>query len=54
MDPITALANLVAEVTKLVTVVVQSQPPEVQKQIWEWYVADVARWRKLFNLDKET
>ena len=50
MDPITALANLVAELTKLTTVVIGGQTPEQQKQIWDWYIADVARWRKLFKL----
>lgn len=51
MDPITAVANLIDSITKLVTVIVAGQPPEVQKQLWEWYVADVARWRKLFRVD---
>lgn len=30
---------------------IKSQPPDVQKQIWEWYVADMTRWRKIFHLD---
>jgi hypothetical protein len=51
MDPISALANLVAEITKLVTVIVQSQPPDVQKQMWDWYVTDIKAWRQLFHLD---
>jgi hypothetical protein len=52
MDPITALANVISEVTKLVTVIVEGQTPEQKKQIWDWYIADVARWRKAFRIDK--
>lgn len=51
MDPITAIANLVTELTKLVTVVMEGQTPEQQKQLWDWYLNDIAKWRKLFKLD---
>jgi hypothetical protein len=51
MDPITALANLITALTNLVKVVIEGQPPEVKKQLWDWYVTDVAKWRKLFKLD---
>jgi len=51
MDPITALANLITQLTKLVTVIVEGQTPEQKKQIWDWYISDVTRWRKLFKLD---
>lgn len=52
MDPITALANLITALTKLVTVIVEGQTPEQKKQIWDWYIEDVKRWRKLFHLDE--
>lgn len=51
MDPLTALANVITAITKLVTVVVEGQSPEQRAQIWEWYLADVARWRKFFKVD---
>lgn len=51
MDPLTSLANLIAALTKLVTVIVEGQTPEQRKVMWDWYIADVAKWRKLFKLD---
>ena len=51
MDPITAAANLIAAITNLVTKVMEGQTPEQRKQLWDWYIADVAKWRKLFHLD---
>ena len=51
MDPLTAITNLITELTKLVTVIVEGQTPEQKKQIWDWYIEDVTRWRKLFKLD---
>lgn len=35
----------------MVTALVESQPPEVKKQLWDWYVQDVKKWRKLFKLE---
>ncbi len=51
MDPLTAITNLVTELTKLVTVIVEGQTPEQKKQIWDWYIEDVTKWRKLFHLE---
>ena len=51
MDPITAFAQVVTAITNLVTAVVHSQTPEQQKIMWDWYIADVERWRKWFKLD---
>ena len=50
-DPVTALANVVTAITGLVHTVIASQPPDVQKQLWEWYIADVKWWRKVFKID---
>lgn len=51
MDPITALANLITALTNLVTAMAEGQTPEQRKILWDWYIADVARWRKWFKLD---
>lgn len=51
MDPITAFTNLVTALTNLVSKIMDGQTPEQKKVLWDWYIADVARWRKLFNLD---
>ena len=50
MDPLTAAANLITALTKLVTVVMEGQTPEQRKQLWDWYLEDVKAWRKLFHL----
>ena len=52
MDPLTALTNLVTELTKLVSVIVEGQTPEQRKQMWDWYIKDVAFWRKAFKIDQ--
>jgi len=51
MDPITAAANLITEITKLVTVIIEGQTPEQRQQIWQWYIEDRERIRKWFKLD---
>lgn len=51
MDPITAAANLVTALTNLVAKVMDGQTPEQRKILWDWYISDVAKWRKLFHLD---
>jgi len=45
MDPLTAILQLIAELTKLVTVVVDSQPPEVRAELWRLHLEDVKAWR---------
>lgn len=52
MDPATALLLFSTEVVKMINAIVASQPPEVQKQLWEWYVKDMAFWRKALGVDK--
>jgi len=29
----------------------RGQTPEQKRQMWDWYIADVERWRKLLKLD---
>lgn len=53
MDPLTAFANLVAEITKLVRAIAEGQTPEQRKILWDWYIGDVKRLRRLFKLDDE-
>lgn len=51
MDPVTAAALAVKAIAEMVTAIVEGQPPEVKKQIWEWYIDDQKRWRKLLHMD---
>lgn len=51
MDPLTAFINLATELTKLVRVLAESQPPDVREQIWRWHVKDLAWWRKALKID---
>lgn len=53
MDPLTALANLLTAITNLVATVAEGQTPEQRKQLWDWWLTDVARWRRLFHLDED-
>ena len=50
MDPITAVANLITALTRLITVMAEGQTPEQKKILWDWYIEDVKAWRKLFHL----
>jgi HD-like signal output (HDOD) protein len=52
MDPLTAVANLVTALTKFATVIAESQTPEQRQQIWDWYIQDVAWWRKKLRIDE--
>lgn len=48
-----AFLALATETLKLISKMIDTQPPEVQKQLWEWYVEDMRRWRKLLHIDDE-
>lgn len=48
-----AFLNLANSILQLVNKIVDSQPPEVQKQMWEWYVEDINWWRKHLGIDKQ-
>lgn len=37
-----ALINLISKV-------IEGQPPEVRKQLWEWYIEDVKAWREFWK-----
>lgn len=51
MDPVTAALNVIAELTKLATVVIESQPPEVRAELWKIYLDDLKWWRKFLKID---
>ncbi len=51
MDPISAWANAVAAIAKMIAVIVDGQTPEQKAQIWQWFVEDQARWRRVFKID---
>lgn len=38
----------------LIIKIQEGQPPEVRKQLWEWYVKDIAWWRKFLKIDTPT
>lgn len=51
MDPLTAFLNLATKLTELAILIAQGQPPEVKKQIWEWWIEDVRWWRKALKIE---
>lgn len=51
MDPITAIATAIAECARALTTAIEGQPPEVRRQMWDWYIADVAKLRAFFKMD---
>jgi hypothetical protein len=51
VDPITACALATRAIAEMVTEIVKGQPPEVKRQLWDWYVEDQKRWRRLFKLE---
>lgn len=51
MDPVTAFALVVKAVAEMVTEIVKGQPPEQKAKLWQWYIDDLERWRKLFGLE---
>ena len=53
MDPVTAFCRVVEALIQLVIKAMDGQSPEVKKQLWDWYVKDVAWWRKALGIDGE-
>lgn len=45
------VVGLMRSLVDLTKAVVDGQPPEVKKQLWDWYVNDVRQLRKLFGLE---
>jgi len=51
MDPLTAAALAIKAVAEMITEIVKGQPPEFRQKVYDWYVADVEKIRKLLKLD---
>lgn len=49
MDPISAVALAIKAVAEMTTEIVKGQTPEQKKQMWDWFVEDVAFWRELLK-----
>lgn len=45
MDPLTAALQLANTIAEIVKQAMADQPPEVKRQLWEWYVQDAKAWR---------
>ena len=37
-------------VAEMVTEIVKGQPPEVKKQLWEWYIEDMKKLREFLKI----
>lgn len=46
-----AIAEIVKAVAKLVEVSMEGATPEQRAQMWQWYIDDMNRWRKLWGLE---
>lgn len=49
MDPITAAIKLIEAITKLATVIIESQPPEVRAELWKMHLEDMKAWREFWG-----
>jgi hypothetical protein len=38
-------------VLRIVLAAMEGQTPEQKQKMWDWYITDVERWRKLLKLD---
>lgn len=41
--------DLAIRIIELVEKIIDGQPPEVKKQIWEWYIEDTKAWRDFWK-----
>ncbi|HVJ72067.1 MAG TPA: hypothetical protein VM531_11280 [Sphingomicrobium sp.] len=49
MDPITAILRIIEAVTKLATTIIESQPADVQAELWRLHLEDVKAWREFWG-----
>ena len=49
---IIASASAVEAIANLIGKIVDGQSPEQKKVIWDWYIDDMRRWRKLWGLEE--
>ena len=53
MDPITAWALAVGKIADMITEIARGQTPAQREKIWQWFVDDQERWRKLLRIDEQ-
>lgn len=49
---IIATAKAIEAISNLIAKVVEGQTPEQRKVMWDWYIDDMRRWRKLWGLEE--
>ena len=49
---IIASARAVEAIASLVGKIMDGQTPEQKKVLWDWYIEDMRRWRKLWGLEE--
>jgi hypothetical protein len=50
---VVASAKAVEAISNLVSKIIEGQTPEQRKVLWDWYIEDMSRWRKLWGLGDE-
>ena len=50
MDPATALLLTIKSLAEMITELIKGQSPENKKIMWDWYIKDVERLRKMLNI----
>ena len=43
--------TIIELILRIVLQAMEGQSPEQKQKMWDWYIADVERWRKLLKLD---
>jgi len=43
--------TIIELILRLVIEAMAGQTPEQKKKMWDWYIADVERWRKFLKID---
>jgi hypothetical protein len=49
---IVAVSSAIEAVCKVVLAAMEGQTPEQRAQMWQWFVADVERWRRFLGIEK--
>lgn len=49
VDPVSAVANAVAEVAKTVRVIAEGQPEKVREEMWTAWWEDIKEWRAVMK-----
>ena len=43
--------TIIELILKIVLSAMDGQTPDQKQKMWEWYIVDMGRWRKLLKLD---